>query len=150
MGVSNFHTLRELFESQPEKLPFSALKCKAAVFSIRLRLLTLYPAEEFQSPLSLRHYSVLTEYLSHYGDAGTRVPELEKLMKESREGFSRHFSAATGITPKQLIDRFLMGKALDLLSGNTSEKEVAGRLNFRSEFAFSRFFKKHMGETPNG
>ncbi len=141
--------LLNLFESPPEKLPFTSLELKIAVFTILVRLLMLYPAEDFRNPLLLRHYSVLTDYLAHNGDASTRVSELAEFMKESRESFTRRFSSETGITPKQLIDRFLMSKALDLLNGNASIKEVAFRLKFSSEFAFSRFFKKHMGEAPN-
>lgn len=141
--------LLKLFESPPEKLPFSSLELRAAVFAVLIRVLALYPEEDFQNPLLLRHYSVLTDYLSQHGNASTRVSQLADFLGESREGFTRRFSSETGITPKQLIDRFLMSKALDLLNGNASIKEVACLLNFSSEFAFSRFFKKHMGEAPN-
>lgn len=141
--------LTKLFDSPPEKRPFSSLELKSLVFAVLVRLLALYPVEDFKNPLLLRRYSGLTDYLSHYGDASTRVSELAEFMKESREGFSRRFSSEIGITPKQLIDRFLVSKALDLLNGNASVKETAYQLNFSSEFAFSRFFKKHMGEPPN-
>ncbi|MEI3002683.1 MAG: hypothetical protein V8T86_17645 [Victivallis sp.] len=102
----------KLFESPPEKLPFSSLELRAAVFAVLLRVLALYPEEDFQNPLLLRHYSVLTDYLSQHGNASTRVSQLADFLGESREGFTRRFSSETGITPKQLIDRFLMSKAL--------------------------------------
>lgn len=141
--------LQELFESSPENAAFSALKCKTVVFSMLVRLIKYYPAREFLKPLSLRRYSILTEYLQHHGNAQTRVTKLAELVHESREGFSRRFALDTGITPKQMIDRFLMGKALDLLNSERSIKEVADQLNFSSEFSFSRFFKKQMGEAPS-
>ena len=77
------------------------------------------------------------------------MSDLAAISHESREGFTRRFSAATGITPKQLIGRFLMSRALELLNGNGSLKEIAAELNFSSEFAFSRFFKTQMGEAPS-
>lgn len=124
-----------------EKLPFSSLELRAAVFAVLIRVLALYPEEDFQNPLLLRHYSVLTDYLSQHGNASTRVSQLADFLGESREGFTRRFSSETGISPKQLIDRFLMSKALDLLNGNASVKEVACLLNFSSEFAFPVFSK---------
>ena len=141
--------LLELFGAPEEKRIFAALKCKGAVLSLLLSLLELYPEEAFRTPLSLRHYPELMEFLRQNGDATTRVSDLAAISHESREGFTRRFSAATGITPKQLIGRFLMSRALELLNGNGSLKEIAAELNFSSEFAFSRFFKTQMGEAPS-
>lgn len=140
--------LLELFDAPEERRIFSALRCKCAVLSLLLSLLEHYPEEAFRTPLSLRHYAVLMEYLKKNGDAATRVSDLAACAHESREGFTRRFSATTGITPKQLIDRFVMSRALELLDGRGSLKEIAAELNFSSEYAFSRFFKAHMGEAP--
>ena len=140
--------LLELFDAPEEKRIFSALKCKGAVLSLLLSLLEHYPEEAFRTPLSLRHYAVLMEYLKKNGDASTRVSDLAAVTHESREGFTRRFSAATGITPKQLIDRFVTSRALELLDGSDSLKVIAAKLNFSSEYAFSRFFKTQMGVAP--
>lgn len=140
--------LERLFASGTDRLISASLKCRELTFSRLLSLMECFPEEDFQQVASLRDYTVLMNFLREQGSAETRVTDLAEVMKESREGFSRHFQKKTGITPKQLIDRFLMGKALDLLGGNAAIKEIAYRLKFSNEFVFSRFFKSHTGEAP--
>jgi len=140
--------LLNLFESSPENLPFASIRFKGLVFSLLVSLLAEFPEEDFRNPLSLRCYSSLIDYMQAHGSAETRVTDLAELAKESREGFTRHFSGTTGITPKQFIDRFLIGKCLELLDGGATIKEIAYRLKFSNEFVFSRYFKTHLGMSP--
>lgn len=142
-------TLLELFDSHSsDQLYQNAVKAGSLVFSISVQLLDYYAPEDFWKPLALRKYADLTEYLSQHGTALTSVADLAREKRFSRENFTRHFSADTGITPKQLIDRFVIGRCLALIGQGYSFKEISYLMRFRDEFAFSRYFKRNMGESP--
>ena len=67
----------------------------------------------------------------------------------SEPGFSRAFRAAFGVSPKQWLLHSLFARALRLLSDpRLSVKEAAYRLNFSTEFNFSRFVKRRSGFSP--
>ena len=62
---------------------------------------------------------------------------------------SRTFTRLTGRTTKQLIlDRVLLEAARLLRFSDLSVKEIADRLGFNDQFAFSRAFKRQRGEAP--
>ena len=144
-----YTTLLELFDLRnPDQLYQNAVKAGSLAFSIMVQLLDYYAPEDFWKPLALRKYADLTEYLNQHGTALTSVADLAKEKRLSRESFTRHFSADTGITPKQLIDRFVIGRCLALIGQGYSFKEISYLMKFRDEFAFSRYFKRNMGESP--
>lgn len=140
--------LLKIFDSDPEDRFRNAVRAGGLLYGLVTSLLAHYPPEDFWKPLALKEYEPLTAYLAAHGTARTQVEELAALRGESREHFSRRFAARTGITPKQLIDRFVTGRCLTLLGEGRGFKEIAGRLEFSSEFAFSRYFKRNMGESP--
>lgn len=140
--------LLELFDSPPEEPFLNALRAGSLLFRLQIALLERYKEEDFRAPLTLRRYASLTEFLTEKGNARTSAEELARFRGESREHFTRHFTSCTGITPKQFIDRFVISKCLDLLDGGLSVKETAAAMKFSSEFAFSRYFKRNMGESP--
>lgn len=140
--------LLDCLYSSPEQVILNAQKTGVSVYSILLSFLEHYPESDFWGPLSLRKYSRLAEYLIYQGNAQTSVSDLAELCGESRETFTRHFTSSTGITPKQLIDRYLIRRCVDLLSADTSIKEIAYQLQFSNEFAFSRYFKRLLGASP--
>ena len=144
-----FAPLMEIFASNDsDNLYLNAVKAGSLVLSIMAQLLDYYRQEDFWKPLALRKYASLTDYLNRFGTALTSVSDLAKEMHESRENFTRHFTADTGITPKQLIDRFVTGRCLTLIGQGSSFKEISRLMKFRDEFAFSRYFKRNMGESP--
>lgn len=136
------------FDSEKTSPYFNSLKSGLKIFSLLTSLLDYYAPEDFRKPLSLRKYVVLTDYLKRNGSAVTSVSDLAREQNESRESFTRHFTAETGITPKQLIDRFVIGRCLSLIEEGLFFKEIAARMKFRDEFAFSRYFSRNMGESP--
>jgi len=138
----------KLFDSDASDRCRAAIKAGSLAFSILAGFLDRYEAEDFWKPLALGRYAALTDYLSGHGSAQTSVSELAALQNESREGFTRHFTERTGITPKQLIDRFVMSRCLGLITAGNSFKEIAEQLRFRDEFAFSRYFKRNIGISP--
>ncbi len=140
--------LRSFFESESGNAHVNAVRAGALAFNILASTLEHYPASEFWNALALKEYGELTEYLEKHGNAGTSVAELARARNESREHFTRRFIARTGITPKQLIDRFVIGRCLTLINQGLSFKEIASLLMFRDEYALSRYFKRNMGEPP--
>ncbi len=90
------------------------------------------------------------DYIQSHCLATTTVEELAGIRGVRREVFSRNFSDATGVSPKQFLTRALLNRACSLLlRGNRLAREVAFELGFVNEFYFSRFFKKHTGIPPH-
>ena len=88
-------------------------------------------------------------YIQAQGSAATTVEELAALRGFRREVFTRKFTAAVGMPPKQFLSRYLMNRACDLLLREDARvREVAFELGFSNEYYFSRFFKKQMGIPP--
>ena len=140
--------LLALFHSSSEAPFLNAVKAGALAFALMADLLPHYAPEDFRQPLALRQYLPLAEYLDRHGSAATTVGDLAARCGESREVFTRHFKARTGITPKQLIDRFVIDRCARLLEEGLSSKEITARLQFSSEFVFSRYFKRQMKLAP--
>ena len=77
---------------------------------------------------------------------------VESLAREaglSRTGFATQFSAKMGLTPMQYLTGWRIQIACqELLTERGSVAEVAARVGYASESAFSRVFKKEIGMTP--
>lgn len=141
--------LLRFFDSDAEMQYSTALKAGGLIFSMLTTMLDYYKQEDFWKPLALRRYVHLTDYLQKQGNALTSVQELAELEHESRESFTRKFTVCTGITPKQMIDRFVMSRCLSLVNQGLCFKEISAILRFRDEFSFSRYFKRNMGVSPS-
>ncbi len=89
------------------------------------------------------------DYIQKNCIASTTVDELADIHGIRREVFSRKFTQAFGISPKQFLTRALVNRACYLLRCDHSAREVAMLLKFTSEYYFSRFFKKHIGIPPH-
>ena len=82
-------------------------------------------------------------------DARTGAADMAAAADWSEPGFSRAFRAAFGVSPKQWLLHALFDRALRLLADpRLSVKEAAYRLNFSTEFNFSRFVKRRSGFSP--
>ena len=77
------------------------------------------------------------------------VDSLAEAVGMSRSGFAAHFRELTGETPMQYVTRWRMSLAVSWLSKEkVSIGELAGRLGYQSEAAFSRAFKRTTGKSP--
>lgn len=78
---------------------------------------------------------------------------LEDLAKEaglSRAAFARQFNASVGEPPHSYLTRWRMGIAARLLQETELRlPEIAMRVGYRSEFSFSRAFKRWRGMAPD-
>ncbi|MEM7532886.1 MAG: AraC family transcriptional regulator [Chloroflexota bacterium] len=67
----------------------------------------------------------------------------------SRSAFAARFKQLVGESPMQYVARWRMNVALTCLrEENASVSELAERLGYQSEAAFSRAFKRYMGMSP--
>lgn len=144
-----FQYIMEIFDKNQESLFFDALKFGSLTFSIVTKIFDFYTVDEFASALSLKKFSHLSYFLLKEGNAQTSVSELAELCGISRENFTRNFIRTTGITPKKMIDRFVIKRCIMLLNEGCSLKEISFQLKFSNEFAFSRYFKRMTGESPH-
>ncbi len=87
-----------------------------------------------------------------YGDpAGSwSVTMLARIAGMSKSAFAERFTRLIGTSPQKYLTHWRLQLAADLLrSGNLKVGEVAYRVGFASEAAFSRAFKLSMGITPH-
>jgi AraC-like DNA-binding protein len=69
----------------------------------------------------------------------------------SRSAFAARFTALVGEPAMQYVTRWRMHTALGWLDDDgVTVAELAGRLGYRSEAAFSRAFKRIVGVAPGG
>lgn len=76
------------------------------------------------------------------------VDRLARVALASRSAFAKRFRDAVGESPARYLARVRMEHAKQLLGGPTTVAEVAIRLGYGSEAAFSRAFRRHAGVPP--
>ena len=76
------------------------------------------------------------------------VASLAAEVPMSRSAFAARFTALVGEPALAYVTRWRMHLALDRLRADTPVADVAGRLGYRSEAAFSRAFKRVTGTSP--
>lgn len=140
--------LLELHASGDDDTCFVSVEFGALVFSLQARLINYYPAEKFQKISLLKKYNAVTDYLFRNGNARTTVSELAEINGESRESFSRNFASATGLTPKKLIDNYVLARSFELIASGLNITETSEKMQFTNAFTFSRFFKRMTGDSP--
>jgi len=68
----------------------------------------------------------------------------------SRSGFAARFKWLMGEAPLQYVARWRMVRAVELLrSSNLTVGAIAERVGYDSETAFSKAFKRQIGQPPN-
>jgi AraC-like DNA-binding protein len=76
------------------------------------------------------------------------VDSLARVALASRSAFAKRFRDAVGESPARYLARVRMEHAKQMLGGRTTVAEVAVRLGYGSEAAFSRAFRRHAGVPP--
>ena len=78
------------------------------------------------------------------------VPELANVASMSRSSFADHFSATVGEAPLRYLTRWRLHLASEMLSGGSMRvSEVAERVRYASDAAFSRAYKACFGYSPS-
>lgn len=79
-----------------------------------------------------------------------RVTALARNVGMSRAAFNRRFVQATGFSPLRFLHTLRLERAAQLLTEtDLCLSEIATRVGYVSEFAFSRAFKRHRGVPPS-
>ena len=77
------------------------------------------------------------------------VERLARSVGLSRAAFARRFAAVSGRSPQRFLTELRLALAASLLeSTDDSLAELAARVGYTSEFAFSRAFKRQHGVAP--
>lgn len=78
------------------------------------------------------------------------VRELANAASMSRSSFADHFSATVGEAPLRYLTRWRLHLAYEMLSGGSLRvSEVAERVGYASDAAFSRAYKSCFGHSPS-
>lgn len=78
------------------------------------------------------------------------VSSLAKELHQSRSGFANRFVELVGESPMRYLTRWRMQLAADQLTAtNLRVSQVALRVGYDSESAFSRAFRRHLGTAPS-
>jgi AraC-like DNA-binding protein len=77
------------------------------------------------------------------------VPDLAAVAAMSRSSFADHFSATVGESPLRYLTRWRLHLASEMLSGGSMRvSDVAERVGYASDAAFSRAYKACFGYSP--
>ena len=77
------------------------------------------------------------------------VDALARLLNTSRSSLSQHFTQAMGEPPMRYLARWRMRMAADLLASTPLRvSQIAQKVGYASEAAFSRAFRRHFGVAP--
>jgi AraC-like DNA-binding protein len=95
---------------------------------------------------------VVRRALAHLKSEPARRWTVELLAKSvgvSRPVLARRFVESTGLSPLRSLTRLRMVLAAELLGvSDAGLAEIASRVGYDSEFAFSRAFRRHHGSPP--
>jgi len=103
-----------------------------------------------QLSVPLRDTDVARALDAIHDDPGSpwTVEALARVALASRSAFAKRFRDAVGDSPARYLARVRMEHAKRLLADRASVAEVAVRLGYGSEAAFSRAFRRHAGVPP--
>ena len=130
-----------------------ALKMSEAIFAQAIRR-HIEDSAAIDGALSGFGDTYLTRALAAFHSDPTAAWTVEALAKEaalSRTSFALRFSEKLGVSPMQYVTSWRMQIARNaLIERGVSVAEAANLCGYASEAAFSRAFKKELGQSPAG
>jgi transcriptional regulator GlxA family with amidase domain len=108
---------------------------------------------QFSAALALQaaddRFGALHEWISRHLADHISLPALARQAGMSERSFSRHYSAATGLTPARAVERLRVEAARRLLSeSRLPVKRISQRCGFGSEETMRRSFLRLLAATP--
>lgn len=91
--------------------------------------------------------SLLDQMLAHPGEDWS-IARMAAAAHMSRAAFCKHFTDAGGVTPAQFLLRLRMRLAAQRLNAGDSVEQAASHVGYQSHAAFTRAFKRIVGEQP--
>jgi len=109
---------------------------------------------QFSEALSLQsaedEFGALNEWINKHLSNDLSLDVLAEQAGMSERSFSRHYAAATGVTPARAIERLRVEAARRLLSeSRLPVKRISRRCGFGSEETMRRSFLRVLSATPN-
>jgi AraC-like DNA-binding protein len=94
--------------------------------------------------------SLALALIHQHPETNWTVEGLAKRVNMSRSGFAARFKWLMGEAPLQYVTRWRMQQAVELLrSSKLSVAEISEQVGYDSETAFSKAFKRQVGQSPN-
>lgn len=91
--------------------------------------------------------ALLERMLDNPGDDWS-IARMADAAHMSRAAFCKHFTGAGGVTPAQFLLRLRMRLATQRLNAGDSVEQAAAHVGYQSNAAFTRAFKRVVGEQP--
>jgi AraC family transcriptional activator of mtrCDE len=91
--------------------------------------------------------TLLDDMLRHPGEDWS-IARMAGAAHMSRAAFCKHFTGAGGVTPAQFLLRLRMRLAAQRLNAGDSVEQAAIHVGYQSHAAFTRAFKRIVGEQP--
>ncbi|MBQ2670202.1 MAG: helix-turn-helix transcriptional regulator [Clostridia bacterium] len=147
LGEGETEKINEILYAENVK---SALLLRNYICRLILQILGESP-DSAQSDIAIyRKYERLYKYIEDNLCADLTVNEVCRHIGFSQTYIGQKFKADTGSTIKQYITNAILEQLkLMLISTKRPIGDIAAELKFDSESYCSKFFKKHMGITPN-
>ena len=134
--------------SRPPSEVLVASLLQSALIYVR-RIDTPVPLPRWGRPLRDRRVERAIERLNEDIARRWTVERLAREVGLSRPVFAREFQRALGLSPmRYLTQRRMLAAAALLFGSDAALAEVARRVGYESEFAFSRAFKRHFSVPP--
>ena len=103
----------------------------------------------FLAALGDRHINEALKYIHVGADRDITLADVARAVGLSRSGLATRFKELVGDTPMNYLTSWRMLKAREMLqSASVPLVEVAERVGYTSESAFSRAFKREHGQSP--
>lgn len=139
-------TLVRMIKRRPEGFEWEVHEQITHLLGCLLQARQVFSAaqQEIPKPLSRAVELVMADPARHW-----QVPELAEAAGASRSSLQLMFKVFQHESIHEFLQRTRLDQARQLLCDDRlAIKEIAARLNFSSEFYFSRFFRKKTGMSP--
>jgi AraC-like DNA-binding protein len=142
-----------LFQQLMEAVKSSELGYQQIISGIAHQILGVLYATEKNKQVGQNEDTRLVEkakfLMAENIDKHLDVSDLISDLPVSYSALKKSFKTLTGISPTQYYLNLRLKKAVELMTfTNLSFKEIAYKTGFKSQFYFSRFFKKKYGVSP--
>lgn len=116
---------------------------------LRAYLLSNAPSQGFLAALKDRRLSSALEIIHDKTHTDLSLGSIARAAGMSRSNLALRFKEMMGVTPMDYVTGWRMQRASEMLrSSRDSMADVAERVGYRSEAAFSRAFKRVFDQTP--
>ena len=146
---SSMEEINNVVNSARSETTWGIIKFKSVLFDIFSRMIQKNSIDLIPYINKAIKYEPLFRFINENLSAELKVSDIADFMKSSHSALYKSLKNDTGYSIKSYLDRNLMDAAREyLILTDYSIKEISALLNFKDQYYFSRFFKKHAGIPP--